>query len=671
MKHILHLQFIRLLPAVVLIISCLSDSSSDYPAEVRRALNAAGGNRGELEKVLLHYRKGFEEKVQKTSDASLKLRAAGFLIANMPGHYSHENTAFITGYYNALEKILTQGRGERQDSLYLSLCRQYAAVWDPDTLEDIHVIKADYLIAGIDRSFHIWRQSEWAQHLGFDDFCEYILPYKVAEWQSLDNWKEYLVSYGDTLTLNRLHYCKPFQNSAFMACRTLNLWLTDTMKRVISLEASSFIPIRRMSTLAKIHTGACRDYNVLASALMRAHGIPAIIDFIPQWPHRSSGHSWNVLLDTSGKPVPFEGAGEEREKTEASIEYAPTGKIYRDTYARNREAEEVLRAEKYLRNTFVTPFIRDVTAEYQQTVDIDVPVTDRKGHEYAFLSVFNNASWRPVCWGKIKNGKARFKEMGRRTVYMTVLCEEKGTEPLGYPVLVSVSGEIHTLRADTAYRQTLVLNRKYPPSEMQYYVADRIVGGQIQVADNPLFRNPRTLHTITKFGVLPDEMDFSRMPERFRYWRYFSPQGAYGNIAELMFYEEGSRTPLKGRILGTAGSSRKGYGKESVFDGDVLTYFDAPQPDGCWVGMDFGRPVHISRILYWPRNDGNSVEPGDEYELFYWDSGTWQSLGRKRADGITLRYHDCPTNALFLLHDHTKGAEERIFTYENGTQVWY
>jgi hypothetical protein len=165
----------------ILSIVCLAGCSG-YSGEVRQALDAAGDNRGELEKVLLHYRKRLEEKERETPDAPLKLRAAEFLIANMPGHYSHEDTAYINGYYNTLEKILVQGNGERQDSLYLSLCRQYAATWIPDTLEDIRVIKADYLIACIDRSFHIWQQSEWAQHLGFDDFCEYILPYKVAEW---------------------------------------------------------------------------------------------------------------------------------------------------------------------------------------------------------------------------------------------------------------------------------------------------------------------------------------------------------------------------------------------------------------------------------------------------------------------------------------------------------
>ena len=30
-----------------------------------------------------------------------------------------------------------------------------------------------------------------------------------------------------------------------------------------------------------------------------------------------------------------------------------------------------------------------------------------------------------------------------------------------------------------------------------------------------------------------------------------------------------------------------------------------------------------------------------------------------------------PDNALLLLHNTTKGKEERIFTYENKKQVWW
>jgi hypothetical protein len=38
---------------------------------------------------------------------------------------------------------------------------------------------------------------------------------------------------------------------------------------------------------------------------------------------------------------------------------------------------------------------------------------------------------------------------------------------------------------------------------------------------------------------------------------------------------------------------------------------------------------------------------------------------------MVLYYDDAPTNALFRLRNHSKGKEERIFTYEDGKQVWW
>lgn len=34
-------------------------------------------------------------------------------------------------------------------------------------------------------------------------------------------------------------------------------------------------------------------------------------------------------------------------------------------------------------------------------------------------------------------------------------------------------------------------------------------------------------------------------------------------------------------------------------------------------------------------------------------------------------FKDVPKGALYLLRDLTKGKDERIFTYENGVQVWW
>lgn len=88
--------------------------------------------------------------------------------------------------------------------------------------------------------------------------------------------------------------------------------------------------------------------------------------------------------------------------------------------------------------------------------------------------------------------------------------------------------------------------------------------------------------------------------------------------------------------------------------------------------MDFGAPERVSKIRYYARGDGNSIEPGDFYELSYWSAdGGWKSVGRKVADDVSLTFTSVPANALLLLRDRTKGSNEHVFVYENGEQKWW
>ena len=114
----------------------------------------------------------------------------------------------------------------------------------------------------------------------------------------------------------------------------------------------------------------------------------------------------------------------------------------------------------------------------------------------------------------------------------------------------------------------------------------------------------------------------------------------------------------------------------SGYDGATLTYAAHekgqldPEP---WLGLDLGRAVELSKLCYLPRTDDNFIREGEEYELCYWDGEGWSSLGRQIGRRATqeLVYDNVPAGALLILHNHTKGKEERIFTYENGRQVWW
>lgn len=505
---------------------------------LEEALKYAGDNRIELEKVINHYKSN-----------SLKKKAAVFLIENMPGHYSYEDTSYSNKYYNEIDRVaeIYQNKSERiKDSLYRSVTNQYTKY--PRVVEDIKCIISSFLIDNIDSSFEVWQHGEWATHLNFDEFCEYLLPYKVCEIQDLDHWKEYFKDFCNG-SIQQLHYCHLFENAAYYACETVNRALRDKVSpRLINEDQ---LPVRRMSTLSKIPFGICDDYTILALAVMRAKGIPTVMDFTPQWPYRSQGHSWNVLLETSGKKVVFKGAGDG--PAHPHKEEHRMAKAFRSTYAINREIRNIQLTERYLPATF-TPFMKDVTVEYQATTTINVPIQSSTNHKYAYLAVFDNANWVPIYWGKIEEGKVLFKEMGRRVFYLPAYYEAGSIKPFADPVLLKANGEIQQLKPDKTFKQTLVLLRKYPPMQSVYEIARRVIGGRIQVAEDSLFTHSITLHTITEFGITAKDINLKSSKQKFRYWRYYPPDNAYCNIAELFFYKQNSQQPLMGKTIGTNGS---------------------------------------------------------------------------------------------------------------------
>jgi hypothetical protein len=90
-----------------------------------------------------------------------------------------------------------------------------------------------------------------------------------------------------------------------------------------------------------------------------------------------------------------------------------------------------------------------------------------------------------------------------------------------------------------------------------------------------------------------------------------------------------------------------------------------------YVGMELAKSSQVSKIRFLARNDMNSILPNDQYELFYWNNKEFVSLGKKIATDTVVEYNNVPKNSILWLRDNTTGREERIFTYENGKQVWW
>ncbi|MCF0195677.1 MAG: transglutaminase domain-containing protein [Bacteroidaceae bacterium] len=629
---------------------------------LEQALQFAGENRVELEKVLTHY-----------VDDSLKLEAAKFLIRNMPGHfsYAYSDTTTIMRYASSIDSIVESMKDEIDFNIVRDSIDSMANKLGIDTLhkvQDCQIVTSEFLIQNIDAAFYDWQHGTWAQHLDFDDFCEWILPYKMEEQQPLDDWRSRLKGFC-AKRLNDLDYCDQLRESPLAAAKLLNGNLADSLHPVTGLSVQyANIPLEHR---VHIPFGGCGDYASMATTIFRSHGIPVVKEFTPQWAKRSLGHAWNVLLSDDGRQVPFGGICTrlgELHKYEEKL-----AKVYRNTYARNDELLELNNSGEFVPQIFRNIFIRDVTSETILCSDVKLN-TSVIGCKYAYLMVFDNKDWCPVAYGRIVNGNVFFQNVGRNVLYLPAIYEKGIMKPIGNPFILDKKGCVTSITPNTQRCLEMVLDRKYPVMEYAYEYIPRLKDGEFQASNDANFKTYYVVHRIKEGHASGQRVIIPDSIPACRYWRYINNRySTFCSIAEIMFYAKGDTTKLHGTVIGTTGSwgGDPKRTRDVVFDGDILTAFDAPKGEGCWAGLDFGHPVKLSHLIYYGRGDGNSVEIGDEYELLYWNKDKWESLGKQEARDLHVRYERVPSKALYLLQNHTKGIDERVFTYEKGKQVWW
>lgn len=639
---------------IVFILCCLFFYCCNDNLEIN--LEQAGGNRSELEKVLSHYH-----------DDSLKLSAARFLIENMDAHYYYSGNS-VDSYYRDMDSLFAHNDGERAfwNAQYDSIINLYNQGLDNDMkvkMYDIEHLKAEFLIASIDSAFNVWRRN-WNKQYDFEVFCRYVLPYRVGKERPSNWWAEFAMNPAEISEYER--YIENYSFAYNMANIRLQ-WIRST-----NYYAPRILPDFPLSMLGHLKMGTCMEYAHLCVALLRTAGIPAVVDFVPQWGNRSLGHEWCAILLGKGVSIPF-APGERLGEHFAKRKEDRLPKVFRETFEKHSESLKMLAHEdEFLPTVFDTPCVLDVTNEYMETTDVEIKLEHQNmaGSRFAYLAVFDNHEWKIVHWGRIHGDHAVFERMGRGIVYLPVYYNKLGLFCAGDVFLLDKHGQVHNLEPDESKGRTIRLKRKFRDDRSNQFLQG-VIGGKFQVANHEDFSDSLTIHVIPK---LQDNrfytVELSNIGE-YKYFRYLSPDWSRGNMAELYTFNTEGDTIHQKRFLGNF-HVRPWCGIENLFDGNVLSFYDSHDVYNVWYGWEMEHPQSISRIRFLPRNDDNFIREGELYELFYWKKGSWISLGchEGNTEG-ELVYNQVPTNALFLLRNHTKGQEERIFTYERERQVWW
>ncbi|MVT09540.1 galactose-binding domain-containing protein [Chitinophaga tropicalis] len=537
---------------------------------------------------------------------------------------------------------------------------------------DVDIITHDYLSRFVRSSLDTYRKTQWSKSLPSEIYYKYVLPYRIGD-EAIDMKKWNRALHDSFYLYNKDHDIT--KDSLQNAVRFMHTWLRKRYKDFKIRFGSSGLrmPNLSLSALEKLPEGSCKELALITAAFLRSLGIPASVDYTPNYANLSSDHTWAVAVMDNSHAIPIDLQNDTLGKFK--LPGYIISKVYRYNYQVNKENHFWYRgACTFLPDFFNNPFFEDVTEQYTATTDLKFSLFDNGKNKTAYLAVFSYPNWYPVDWAKVEAQKAQFKKAGRNGVYLPVFIKDDGQlQPAQHAICLDKSGVIHSLAPDPDHKRKVKLYRKYPAdfrSSNTKYI-HRTIGGRFQAANRSDFKDAVTLHTINY-----DPLDtFNIVPindtKQYRYLRYYSPKDSYGNIAEVQFYGD-RRELLKGTVLGTDSSylNNPGTTRYAAVDGNPLTYFDSKFADNSWVGIDLGEKRSVSEIRFLTRNDMNGVQKGDQYELFYWNN-KWVSLGKQLAANNYLYFDNVPANALLWLRNLSGGIEERIFTYENDKQVWW
>jgi hypothetical protein len=399
------------------------------------------------------YAKAFQHYSQPKD--SLKLRALNYIIDNLDDQYHYNSRTF-----EKYKSILLDGK-ERTVSdiqtLYDSLSRSSSDYLQE--IKDANYITNEFLIDNIDQAFMAW-QKPWGKNISFNEFCEYILPYKSSN-EKPEYWRKDVAKYYKNIIDSNINNTDP-KLAVNQINRELATWYT------VSLTYNSPTDIG-FNIARRVKTGSCDNSSKMALYAMKAMGLPVAYDYVPHWANRSGDHSWNALVykknvftfnaaegSIGSHKVEFIGVGRMKYKR---------AKVFRKTFAANKESLYYINnGGEEIPQLFKNTRFRDVTDQYIPTSNVEIE-TDVKPNKFAYLCVFDNQNWVPVHWGEIKSGEVSFDKMGRDAAYIPAVYSDGGMLPISDPIIVIKDGTVLTLKADPGTKIDLSLTRKYPDDE--------------------------------------------------------------------------------------------------------------------------------------------------------------------------------------------------------------
>ncbi|CAD0005509.1 hypothetical protein [Flavobacterium chungangense] len=608
----------------ILLLTLLSCSKNSSP--LSQALEMAADNRQELQNVLDLY--------SKNSSDSLRYKAAEFLIENMPGHNSEKK---INGFNSAFDSISNYPMNDYRKAVFRKILDSVSKETDTNKaklLPDINTINSKYLINNINLAFNAWNKIPKQKRASFDDFCNFILPYKNSDEPISENSrKELALKYSWVPKL--LNEGKSLR------------YVVDSITREfdfqIIIEIRTFYPqTLSINEVEKSRFGLCDDGVNYFVNVFRSLGIISARDMTPHWGnHPALGHSW-LYVKYGNEEYSTDVVGNIDLKKEYIGESLP--KVMRKTYSLQQ-------------NYIYAPNLKDVTSTYVPTVKINIDKLFSTSSTKPVLCVFDvNDQWKAISFGQNHDNNFTFNDVGINVLYMAASLENNTVIPINYPFFIDSSKKIHFFKPDkSTYNSSILLRKCGLSSPKNRRIIDWIKNlnqGVFQGSDTKDFKNAITLYNISNFNSTHIQTVKVKSVKKFKYVRFYSnKKETY--LSLLAFYNVDGEN-LDGEVVKI--NNRKFKWENGAFDNDPLSFSGGKDFS---LGLHFLKPQLIGSIAFQVRNDNNHINTGEKYELFYWQKG-WKTLGKQTAKDTTL-YYNTPKNSLLWLKNYSTGKEEHIF----------
>lgn len=594
-----------------------------------------------------------------------KYAAARYLLDGLVCHESYEVEGY-SDYCRAINSLFSLNHDEsRLKTEAWKIVRKYA---DKVCLKpDAEMLSTEYLIRHIDSSFDQWKSIPTLRHLNFQEFCEYVLPYKCVEGQMIDNWKEYssIEWDDDTLLWRQIGLYANSTRHAYM--RIHDHLLENTNAK--SFSHLDIIPVLVPEVILNAPYADCYEKAILELMYCRANGIPASVDYLPNWMDREGVHYWINILNATRVSESFEPL----DPNDAYPGYFRKNdyrmpKVYRFVWKPHAVLKQAQDDGYLLPPSLAYIFVKDVTSDYCRTIDLSLRTTSDSRYQY--LAVFDNYNWVPVDVSMNRKGKLTFSNVGVGGTYCIVTYDNGIVEQSGFPFEVTIDGQLHFFEYDPEAVADVRMSRKFPMSAGVYEARKYLRGGVVLGIEDLDVGLADTLCCFPDDYCLTGSC-YIECHESYRYYALTFGDADACDIAELYFYDShGNR--VRPDILNPKDGKPWYVAPLRMIDEEPLTFSRIEKgKDNDKVLFDFGSPVSLSKVLYCRRGDGNDIIPGDIYELYYNNGKSWVLHERVVADDVSVGFHNVPEGGLLYVKCLNRGRQNRIFTYCAGVVQWH